>query len=105
MSALAEVGREISATLELSAVLEKIANHAKELLNADSSAVFLPEQERADVFTAITAVGDIAEELKATEIVTGDGDYGRYRPKGVAEVVNDTEHDLAGDYHRRHGSA
>ena len=59
MSALAEVGREISATLELAAVLEKIATHAQELLNADSSAVFLPDKERADVFTAITAVGDI----------------------------------------------
>ena len=41
MAALAEVGRDISATLELSAVLERITIHAQELLNADSSAVFL----------------------------------------------------------------
>ena len=93
MSALAEVGREISATLDLSVVLEKITLHAQELLNADSSAVFLPEQERSAVFTAITAIGDIAEELKSTEIRYGEGIMGDIASKGLAEVVNNTVND------------
>jgi GAF domain-containing protein len=42
MAALAEVGRDVSATLDLPSVLERIACHAKELLVADTSAVFCP---------------------------------------------------------------
>jgi len=41
MATLAEVGREISATLELPAVLETIAGQARELLSAGTSAVYL----------------------------------------------------------------
>ena len=36
MAALAEVGRDISATLELPVVLERISTHARELLQADT---------------------------------------------------------------------
>ena len=42
-AALAEVGRDISSTLDLPTVMDRIARHAKDLLNADSSAIFLPD--------------------------------------------------------------
>ncbi len=42
-AALAEVGRDISSTLDLSTVMDRIARHAKNLLNAGSSAIFLPD--------------------------------------------------------------
>ena len=45
MAALAEVGREMSATLDLSVVLEQIADRAQGLLDADTSAVFLPQAD------------------------------------------------------------
>ena len=93
MAVLADVGRDISATLELSMLLERIANHARELLDGDSSAVFLPEVERPSVFRAITAVGEIAAEIKATEINTGEGIIGDIALKGAAEIVNDSDHD------------
>ncbi|MDX1417500.1 MAG: GAF domain-containing protein, partial [Candidatus Promineifilaceae bacterium] len=93
MAALAEVGREISATLELSAVLEQIANHAQDLLHADSSAVFLRDTAQPNRYTAITAVGIIAEELRATTITAGEGIMGDIALKGTAEVANNTEHD------------
>ncbi|HZD55515.1 MAG TPA: GAF domain-containing protein, partial [Anaerolineales bacterium] len=93
MATLVEAGRHISSTLELGSVLEQIASHAKRLLDADSSAVFLPESERPEVYTAIAAVGDIAAEISATEIHYGEGIIGDIARKGVAEVVNDTEND------------
>ncbi len=93
MATLVEAGRHISSTLELGSVLEQIASHAKRLLDADSSAVFLPESERPEVYTAITAVGDIAAEIRATEINYGEGIIGDIARKGVAEVANDTEND------------
>ena len=42
MATLTEVGRDISSSLEASTVLESIATHARELLNGDLSALFLP---------------------------------------------------------------
>ncbi len=60
-AALAEVGRDISSTLDLPTVMDRIARHARELLQADNSAIFLPEGS-ADVgaqsFRAIVAEGD-----------------------------------------------
>ena len=44
MAALADVGREISATLELEPVLQRIGERAQDLLDGTSSAVFLPKR-------------------------------------------------------------
>lgn len=93
MAALAKVGRDISATLDLATVLEQITIHGQELLHADSSAVFLPEADQTDVFKAIAAVGDIADELMADNIIVGKGIMGDILRKGQAEVVNDTNND------------
>src|SRR4029453_3524679 len=72
--ALAEVGREMSATLELSVVLELIADRARTLLDSDASAVFLPE-----------AHGGVRRPLKRGEGIIGAGVV-----SGRAEVVNHT---------------
>ena len=41
--ALADVGRDLSSSLDLAVVMDRIAGHAKELLRASDSAIFLPE--------------------------------------------------------------
>ena len=79
MSALVEVGRDISATLELADVLERISIHAQELLQVDSSAVFLPDPERTDVFTAITAIGTYCRRTESDGNRQRAGHHGRYR--------------------------
>jgi GAF domain-containing protein len=88
-TALAEVGREISSTLELSAVMDRIAQHAKDLLHADNSAIFLPAPDGRS-YRAIVALGDIAEQLRATEVRSGEGIIGSLLVAGRAEFVNDT---------------
>ena len=45
MAALAEVGQEISATLDVRAVLERIGERVQELLAADTGALFLAEDD------------------------------------------------------------
>jgi signal transduction histidine kinase/DNA-binding response OmpR family regulator len=87
MAALADVGREISATLDVSVVLELIADRARSLLNADSSAVYLPDEE-GEVFRALVAIGEIADEVRASPIQRGDGIIGDIVVTGRAEVVN-----------------
>ena len=93
MAALAEVGREMSATLALSVVLELIANRAKTLLNADTSAVFLPTEEGSDTLRAIVALGEIAEQVRADSITRGVGIIGDVAITGRAEVVNSSAAD------------
>jgi len=92
MTALAEVGREISATLQLGAVLERIATYAKELLQAESSAVYLPETE-SRAWKAISAVGEDAEEIKNDPIQTGRGILGGIVVNKKGQIVNNASND------------
>ncbi|HEY5364870.1 MAG TPA: GAF domain-containing protein [Casimicrobiaceae bacterium] len=91
-AAIAEVGRDISSTLDLATVMDRIANHAKDLLGADNSAIFLPEQGGID-FRAIVAIGNVAAEIKNTSIQSGVGIIGTLAASGQAEYINDTRVD------------
>jgi GAF domain-containing protein/CheY-like chemotaxis protein/tetratricopeptide (TPR) repeat protein len=94
-AALAEVGREISSTLDLSTVMDRIARHAKDLLNGDNSAIFLPEPS-GQSYRAIVAIGDIAEALQSDVIEVGVGIIGSLVQSGRAELINDTGADPRG---------
>src|SRR3990172_1637892 len=92
MSALAEVSAEISAMLDLGSVLERIAERAQSLLTADTSAVFLAEED-GRVFRPFTALGSFADAVMSDTIQLGEGIIGDLAPRGEAEMVND----VAGD--------
>jgi len=91
-AALAEVGRDISSTLELANVMNRIAHHARDLLHGDNSAIFLPDAD-GRTYRAIVAIGTVAEQIKATDIVTGSGIIGALLEEGRAEYINDTQAD------------
>lgn len=91
-AALNEVGRDISATLNLSAVMDKIAAHARDLLNGSSSAIYLPEADGKSM-RAIAATGKIAAEIMADVIKLGEGIIGSLAEQGRAEFINDTNKD------------
>jgi GAF domain-containing protein/DNA-binding response OmpR family regulator len=88
MAALADVGREISATLDPTAVLERIAEHATHLLSAASSAVYLAQPD-GHTFRAIVAHGRIAEQLLADTIIVGEGIIGNVVVSRESQMVND----------------
>ncbi|HQR21470.1 MAG TPA: GAF domain-containing protein, partial [Burkholderiaceae bacterium] len=88
-SALSEVGRDLSSTLELSSVMDAIARHARELLAASNSAIFLPEAD-GRTYRAIVALGDLAEKIKATVIEPGRGIIGTLLQTGQPELINRT---------------
>ncbi len=92
MSALAEVGRNISATLDLELLLENIARYARELLEVSDSAVFLPEAD-ADEMRGYVALGPIAEQVKATTISRGQGILGDLWRRKVSEIINNASND------------
>ncbi len=88
MAALSDIAREISATLDPSAVIERIAAHARRLFQASSSAVFLPAED-GHGFRAITAQGALAQELLADVILEGEGIIGAAIAERTGVVVND----------------
>ena len=92
MSILAEVGREISATLELKVVLEQIAEYAIILLDSVTSAVYLPDPE----FTTLTpfaVMGEDVEEIMNDPLEIGKGILGNIAKNKVGEVVNNAYRD------------
>ena len=88
MTALAEVGREISATLKLEAVLDKIVIYAKDLLQAETSAVYLPNPQFTN-WQAVSAVGADVEEIKSDPVQTGRGILGNVVVSKTGRIVND----------------
>ncbi len=88
MAALADVGREISATLDPTVVLEQIAEQALNLLSGGSSAVYLVQPD-GRTFRPIVGRGEIAQQLLAYTIQVGDGIIGSVLEARQAEMVND----------------
>ena len=94
-SALSDVGRDLSSSLDLSVVMDRIAGHAKGLLEASSSAIFLPDAG-GRTHRAIVGVGEAAEAIKATVIEAGVGIIGSLLQSGRPEFINDTQADPRG---------
>jgi GAF domain-containing protein/CheY-like chemotaxis protein len=72
--------------------MDRIAGHAKDLLAADNSAIFLPDVDGGN-FPALVAVGDLSEQLKATAVEPGIGIIGSVIQSGRPEFVNDSAAD------------
>ena len=87
-AALAEVGRDISATLDLETVLTRIASYARDLFQAESSAVYLPEADGA-IWRAISVVGAKADEIKNDPVNAGEGILGKVVLQQSGKIVND----------------
>jgi PAS domain S-box-containing protein len=94
-AAIIEVGRDISASLQLDVVLERIAMHARNLLHSVTSAVYLAEQS-SPVMNAIAAIGPDAEEIKQDPLQIGEGILGNIAQQKEGEIVNDSINDPRG---------
>jgi PAS domain S-box-containing protein len=91
-AAIAEVGRDISATLQLDTVLERIASYAMTLLHAETSAVYLADEATA-TWRAIASLGIDSEAIKSDPLVIGTGILGNIALQSIGEIVNDTTND------------
>jgi GAF domain-containing protein len=91
-AAIAEVGRDISATLQLDIVLERIASYAISLLHAETSAVYLADAATSTL-SAIAALGIDSEAIKNDQLEIGTGILGNIALQNMGEIVNDTAND------------
>ena len=94
-AAIAEVGRDISATLQLDIVLERIASYAMVLLHAETSAVYLADPTTSTLH-AIAVLGADVEEIKNDPLHVGTGILGNIALQNVGEIVNDSANDPRG---------
>lgn len=92
LSALVEIDRHISESLDLTIVLERIASHAKALLRTADSEVYLLSPDGVTLH-AFVAIGEFAEAIKAQPLQMGRGIVGSVAQSGVAEMVNEAERD------------
>jgi PAS domain S-box-containing protein len=90
MTALAEVGREISATLDLEVVLERIASYAFDLLQATSTAAYLPVEQGAK-WRAAATVGLDAVAIKQDYVNRGEGVLGKVVLQHVGTIMNNVD--------------
>jgi PAS domain S-box-containing protein len=91
-AAIAVVGRDISSTLQLDVVLNRIASYAKDLLNSESSAVYLLDQT-GTTLNAIVAQGSDADMILNDPLEMGAGILGSIALNKVGEIVNNTDKD------------
>ena len=91
MTALTEIGREISATLDLNTVLEQIVTHAKNVLNARDVSIRLVQPDGS--LPTVVAVGKYADINKGDALFLGEGITGHIAKTGIAEIVNDATND------------
>ena len=92
MTALVEVAQEISATLELQKVLERIVYQARETLHAVTSAVYVPDAN-FEKLIAISAIGMDAAEIQSDALIIGEGILGRIALEKVGKIVNEASKD------------
>jgi len=91
IATMAEIGREISASLDLSTVLERIAARAMEFLRARDVVLRLMQPDGR--LPAAVAVGKYAEIYKKWDARVGWGLSGSVAASGIAEIINDPEDD------------
>jgi PAS domain S-box-containing protein len=92
MAAVAELGREASATLDLGAVLKGVASRIHELFEARDTVLRLLDPDGETLRTTV-ALGDYADQFLDDTIQMGAGMTGAIAASGVAEVVEDVASD------------
>ncbi len=90
--ALAEVSRDISATLDLEDVLKRIVAYAKDLLQTETSAVYLSEPD-SNAMRGIAVIGEDADEIRNSPLLIGKGILGVLAEQKVGEIINNAEDD------------
>ena len=92
MATIANVGRELSATLNLDFVVRTVAENVHQLFDARDTILRLVEPDGSSLRT-ILALGRYAEENSADVLQLGEGITGSIAQSGVAEVVKEVEND------------
>lgn len=92
LMALVEVSREVSASLDLMIVLERITKQAKDQLQVVDAAIYLLQPDGQTLQAAI-AVGQYTDDIIGHSLELGVGIIGQAAQNRVAEIVNKPSQD------------
>ena len=95
MATIANVGRELSATLDLQKVIRTVVEHVHDLFRATDTVLRLVDSNGKILRTAL-ALGLYAEANSADTISLGEGITGSIAQSGIAEVIDDVDLDPRG---------
>jgi len=87
LRALLEVGTSLAATLETAALLRKVAQTARALLEADRASLMLLNEE-GDTFTVAAASGWEGQDLEGVESPADEGIAGHVAAQGEPVLLN-----------------
>ncbi|GAB4541131.1 MAG: hypothetical protein Fur002_09040 [Anaerolineales bacterium] len=92
MAALAQIGRDISSTLSVNEILQKVSNYMLDLLRGVSTAVFIPD-EGFKTLQPIAAAGKDAEAIAKDHVDMGAGILGEVALAKKGRIINDASSD------------
>ena len=92
MATIANVGRELSATLDLDTVVQTVVENVHTLFQARDTILRLVEPDGSTLRTVL-ALGRYAEENAADVLRLGEGFTGSIAQSGIAEMVKEVELD------------
>ncbi|HET7376786.1 MAG TPA: GAF domain-containing protein, partial [Anaerolineae bacterium] len=92
MATIANIARELSATLDLKMVVKTVAENVHTLFNARDTILRLVEPDGISLRAAL-ALGGYAEEFTATVTTLGQGITGSIAQSGIAEVIDNMDLD------------
>jgi GAF domain-containing protein len=87
LATLNEVGRTLTSTLELNAVLKQIMNSAMELLNCEAGSLYIVEPQTNDITVEVT-IGPGASDTTGTRLPPGSGVVSKVIESGHPVIVN-----------------
>jgi signal transduction histidine kinase/CheY-like chemotaxis protein len=102
--ALTEVGHQLSSTLVLETVLDRIAEQATELLHVDTTAIFGPTED-SGIYRPLVVLGEDADAIGQMVVRRAEGIIGHAISQRQAEFINDTLADDRGLHIEGTGSA
>jgi len=88
MAALAQIGRDISSTLNVDEILQKISNYMLDLLRGDSTAVYVPNAD-FKTLQPLAVSGKDAEAIGKDHIDMGLGVIGELALAKTGKIIND----------------
>ena len=95
MATVAEVGRQVTSTLDLQSVLQTVSEQVHRLFGARDTTLRLAEGDRT-IFRTIVALGRYRDQNLASPVYLGRGISGSIALLGVAEIVADIAKDGRG---------
>lgn len=93
MAMLAELGRDIAATLDYDAVLQRIVINARRKLTHNTVALFLIDESKPSELKVVAIEGELQSALSEFKAQVGVGIVGTAVKEGTTLLVNDTLHD------------